>query len=250
MNNRIIRWPLICSMFMVLLSLVIPFSTVSGQESNTMRVVPSSQDVRVGQKFTVDVVITAHEESAGAQCELFFDPELVQCEGFKEGDFFAIWAQSHGLTTMLLPQGTVDNDAGRVSTTAVLITGTNPAVQGPAGTGTFLTFEFTALKDGVCRFRLDPLATIVDFEGRDLPDLTFHDGQITIGGAKTSLPPTSDPTTIPQTPAKTTMPIAPTGGNNDGGNGINIAVVIGLVALGVFLILILIRVIRNRRKHA
>ncbi|HVN53862.1 MAG TPA: cohesin domain-containing protein [Anaerolineaceae bacterium] len=101
---------------------------------------------KAGGEFDLDVVIHTDQPSRGAQCELRFDPALVEVTSVKEGSFFSNWAASHGATTIMLPdRPSPDNQNGQVSLIGMAILGGDEG--GPTGVGTLLTYHLRA-KEG------------------------------------------------------------------------------------------------------
>jgi hypothetical protein len=103
--------------------------------------------VQSGQSFTEDIRISSNTPLRGAQLQLSFDPALVQIDQVTEGSFFKDWAQANQASTMFLPQPTVDNTQGTVSSMALIVAGGNSG--GVTGSGVLCTVHGVT-KSGAC----------------------------------------------------------------------------------------------------
>lgn len=121
-----------------------PPTPIPQQMSNTtISVVSSSASVRPGEEFEVLIIIETDVATTGMQVGISFDPEMVEVLSVSEGDFYKNWAASNGVSSMLIPDPVVDNDAGVVPVIAVIILGAG-AGEGPTGSGSVLALQVQA----------------------------------------------------------------------------------------------------------
>lgn len=107
----------------------------------------ADRSINEGETFSVEVLISTDTPCRGAQCELAFDPDLMQCDSVTEGGFFRDWATANGASTIMIPQSpSIDNVQGRVATTGIAVMGGSGG--GAKGSGVLLAYHFTALADG------------------------------------------------------------------------------------------------------
>jgi hypothetical protein len=100
-------------------------------------------NVQAGEAFTVNILIDTQKECRGAQWKLVFDPKTMRCEKVNEGNFFKDWAKANGGDTIVLPQPTIDNNAGRVSDMGIAVM--TQKIGGSSGKGVLGIYNFTAL---------------------------------------------------------------------------------------------------------
>jgi hypothetical protein len=144
-------------------------TTVSGKDI-TFSLKIANKDIKTGQSFTIDVVIESKLALRSGQCGLNFDPTLMKCEKVEEGSFFKDWASKNGAITMVLPQPSIDNSRGSVSTQGIAVMGSTVS-GGVNGEGILCTYNFTALKDGTISPKLNDVVVGV-MKGEDLIDYT------------------------------------------------------------------------------
>jgi len=141
-----------------------------------LTLVPSAQSVKVGESFTVDVVVASDISTGGAQCALKFDPHLLKCEGAAEGDFYKVWAESNGGFTMFFPEPKIDNKTGTI--TAAAVSKMN-AEGGPKGNGVVLSYRFTAKAAGTAELKMSD-CYVVNPIGDVIENVTVTNAQIVI----------------------------------------------------------------------
>ena len=110
----------------------------------------------IGDTFNVNVDVANINDLYAYQLDLTFDPKLLSAVSVSEGPFLP-----SGGTTFFIP-GTIDNAGGSVTATADALIG---AISGVSGSGTLLTFQFTALGYGT---------SALDIANPILLDLSFQ----------------------------------------------------------------------------
>lgn len=150
------------------------------QSGTSMSVSPETQRVDPSDTFDIDIMIDTDTASRGAQCAVTFDPDVVQCNGYTLGTFYSDWASANGCSILEYPSPVIDNVAGTISDLGIAIIGTTPG--GPTGSGTFVTYHFTAVADGVSPITLGNVH-ITDVDGYDIPDVVVNDGEVHVGDA-------------------------------------------------------------------
>jgi hypothetical protein len=124
----------------------------------------------VGDTFNVNVDVANINDLYAYQLDLTFDPTLLAAVSVTEGPFL----QSGG-STFFIP-GTIDNAGGSVTANADALIG---ATTGVSGSGTLLTFEFTALAPGTSALDIaNPI--FLDSGLNDITgNITFDNGSVT-----------------------------------------------------------------------
>ncbi len=108
---------------------------------------PSSSSQAVGTAFDVTVVVSNVGDLFSAQFDLAFNPSLLQCDSFTDGDFL-------GTTTGFSPS--IDNTAGTITGFAKTKIGST----GVSGSGTLATIQFTGLSEGTSALTLSNVQLI------------------------------------------------------------------------------------------
>jgi hypothetical protein len=112
-----------------------------------------NRTIKAGDTITVNIMVDSQTGLRGIQCGLDFDPKLMRCDDAEEGPFLKKWAQSLGMSTMVVPDPVIDNQKGHVSKMVIVVTGRpngqldNPGT-GATGNGIAATYSFTALANG------------------------------------------------------------------------------------------------------
>jgi len=134
----------------------------------------------VGDTFNVNVDVANINDLYAYQLDLTFDPTLLAAVSVSEGPFLA-----SGGTTFFIP-GTIDNVGGSVTATADALIG---AISGVSGSGTLLTFEFTAIAAGTSALDIaNPI--LLDSSFNDITaNSNFQNGSVTIGASVNSVVP-------------------------------------------------------------
>jgi hypothetical protein len=125
----------------------------------------------LGDTFNVNVDVANINDLYAYQLDLTFDPKLMSAVSVSEGPFLP-----SGGTTFFIP-GTIDNVGGSVTATADALIG---AISGVSGSGTLLTFEFTALALGTSALDIaNPI--LLDSSFNDITaGSNFQNGSVTI----------------------------------------------------------------------
>lgn len=157
---------------LLLCALLVPAMPVFAADVS-MYIDPADQTVDAGESFTVNVYVSSDTVTRGAQCDLVFDPELVQVDSVAEGTFYN---SSYG-TYFQSP--TIDNSTGIIEGAAVACTSGYP--NGPTGSGVFLVVNMTALDDvnGTSALELENVV-IGDADANSL-SCSVTDGQVVVG---------------------------------------------------------------------
>ena len=105
----------------------------------------AATQVKVGDRFTVQLKAGNISELAGWQGDMVFDPAVLKVNNVSEGNFLK---QSGGRTHFL--KGTIDNETGRIDG----IGSARISEGGVSGEGTLLSITFTAKANGESRLSL------------------------------------------------------------------------------------------------
>jgi len=95
----------------------------------------------------------------------------MKCESAVEGGFLKDWALAKGGSTVVIPQPTIDNNQGHVSTMGIAVMGGGAG--GAEGSGVLCTYQFTALADGMAEPTLSDVV-LVDESGQAIPDVEVN----------------------------------------------------------------------------
>jgi hypothetical protein len=132
------RWPAVF-LVVVLCLLCLPI-TASAAESTGVSISAPKEPLQAGDQFSVNIEAVPGSAIAGMQSDLSFDASLVAVTAVQEGDLL----NQTGATTFF-NQGTVDNQAGKVTGVFGAITTRGMTVSTP---GIFATVTFTAKQQG------------------------------------------------------------------------------------------------------
>lgn len=171
---------------------VTPTVTATLATQSRLSVSPASQSVAIGQTFeiTVQIEVLAPAASRGAQVAVSFNPAVMRCTQAAEGTFYKTWALANNSTTQLFPAPVIDNNAGTVSLSAVIILGTTPG--GVNGTGSLIKFTCESIAAGDSQIRLSRGEVADTNTDRAEPlTLTMVDGTVTVTN---QVQPSSTPT--------------------------------------------------------
>ncbi|MBN1188503.1 MAG: hypothetical protein JXA46_02010 [Dehalococcoidales bacterium] len=131
-----------------------PSRTTRPPETNVcMSLSIDDEDIKKGDAFNIEVLLTSDIQLKGAQCGLEFDPALMECREVEEGQYFKEWAAAKNVSTMMFPGPKIDNEEGSVSSFAIILTGQTEAElegedpEGASGEGIFCSFSMTAKQD-------------------------------------------------------------------------------------------------------
>jgi general secretion pathway protein D len=142
-------------------------------------VVGPASNPSVGDTFSINVNVTNISDLYAYQLDLTYDPTLLSAVSVSEGPFLA-----SGGTTFFIP-GTIDNVGGSVTATADALIG---AISGVNGSGTLLTFQFTAIGAGTSALNIaNP--TFLDSSFNDITgNIGFDNSSVTINPASSVAP--------------------------------------------------------------
>lgn len=101
---------------------------------------PTNLLINAGQSFSLAVNASNVTDLFAYQLDVAFDPTKIAATSITEGAFLP-----SGGTTFFIP-GTIDNVNGTIDLNADTLIG---AIPGVTGSGTLLTFQFTALRAGI-----------------------------------------------------------------------------------------------------
>lgn len=129
---------------------------VLSQSQATVSLVPSSQNVQLGQNVSVAVNIANVSDLYGCQISLSYDPTILSYQGVTEGSFL----KSGSVATLTIdPQVS----AGSIWFYGISRTGN---VAGVNGSGNLATFNFATLKAGASPLTL--ITNVMDYRGSQL----------------------------------------------------------------------------------
>ncbi len=145
--------------------------------------VPETQNIAVGNTFTVDIDVNNVADLYDYQFSLVFDPAYLQADSITEGALFANTGDS------FFSPGTIDNSSGTVALTYDTLFSPGPGVAGP---GTIATAQFTALSNGTSSIGISPSSDLIlqDSQGNTL-DVTAQSANVTVGAS-----PVPEPATV------------------------------------------------------
>jgi hypothetical protein len=171
--------PAVAALFVLgmVCALLASVSPARANPGTSVSVALSGQCVEPQAAFNIQIVIDTDVVTRGMQVGLDFDPAVVQYLGFIEGNFYSDWAASQGCSTFVLapvenPPGLLDPPFG-VSLVGSCTTG------GPTGSGSVVTFQFSALQVGVSP--MDQVnVSVVDELGGVIPGVVLNDSTVEV----------------------------------------------------------------------
>jgi hypothetical protein len=169
-NERKKYLSLIMSSLFLTAALFLP-SPVIAQDATTVSVIIQDQ-VKAGEKFSIDIFVDPETAIAGLQLDFSFDPLLVTVESVKEGSLLS----QNGATTYFR-SGTFDNVAGTIHNIAGVILGPNETI---STAGDFANITLIANSENGTCFLILSNVIVGDMYGNRLP-VTIVDGQLRIG---------------------------------------------------------------------
>jgi Cohesin domain len=132
---------------------------------------PTNLLINAGQSFSLAVNASNVTDLFAYQLDVAFDPTKIAATSITEGAFLP-----SGGTTFFIP-GTIDNVNGTIDLNADSLIG---AIPGATGSGTLLTFQFTALHEGISPVSL---ANILLLNSASSPiTVASSNGSVTIQG--------------------------------------------------------------------
>ncbi len=150
---------------------------------DSILVSPASQNVSVGQSFTVDINIDQIPDVFSYEFSLSFDPNVLAVQSVTEGALFANTGNS------FFSPGIIDNGAGTVRATIDTLIGTVPGVAGP---GTLAAVQFKTIHAGISSIDFSPLDDLIlEDSSLNMLTVTAQSGRVTVGA--TSVP---EPATV------------------------------------------------------
>jgi len=133
----------------------------------TIYIEPSSQTIKGGKSFTINITVNPNGPIAGVQVSLSFDPNLLTCNGAREGGFF------QGKTLYFI-NGTIDNINGEITGIAGAAIDGNTSLD-----GTFVSINFTTRNhSGTSSLNLTNVE--VGTPGGTPLSLKIHNGSVTV----------------------------------------------------------------------
>src|SRR5262249_6519350 len=118
--------------------------------SAQLGVSPPSKQVSVGDQFTLDIALANVDQATdGITLRVDFDPAVLTCDSIDEGTFYSSYADQHGGSTYVQPEGACDNATGTTGDMGVilLVGAATPGAAhygGATGSGPVFTIHFTA----------------------------------------------------------------------------------------------------------
>jgi hypothetical protein len=157
---------LILLVFLVSSSLTV-FQTVNAEQRETAKVFidpPVVQSTGVGEEFTVEINVSGMVDLYGWQTGITFNPQVLECTGFYEGEFLK---RPGGPTILLKHYLDMNNTLGIVYFRGCCLLGPVPGVN---GSGQLAYVTFTSMGIGVSDFHL----TDVMFLNSNVEDIAFQ----------------------------------------------------------------------------
>jgi hypothetical protein len=187
-----------------------PNDTIAAQGA-TVSLVPSSQNVQIGETFTVDVVIDNATNLAAYEFRITYDPNILKIEGVTQTDFL----RSTGRGVMCPPIG---DEAARKTTDAWFGCATINKGAGPpvGGSGVLAHISFSARGPGLTYLTFVKLELADDMSEDCCAPVSWRESAVRVIAPDEPTPedppptPTFDPTAM--TPAPN--PAAPTPGTS------------------------------------
>jgi len=138
--------------FSIVMVLVSPIPVIAQSNSTTTVYLdpPTINGTIVGQEFTVNINIRDADEISGWQAGLIFDPTVLGCTGFLEGEFLS------DVGTTLFVEGTINNATGMITPYGSVIMPPSPEEEMvyASGDGRLAYVNFTVIAPGVSDLHL------------------------------------------------------------------------------------------------
>jgi hypothetical protein len=173
-HKNIPKWLILPVLFVLVVGLFVP-CIASADPATAVTIEPASQNVGIGDAFTVDIFVDPDTDIVMAQCSLSFDfdASLVTANNVTEGNLLS----QGGAPTYFL-SGTIDNVAGTITGVAGAIATPGASVSQP---GIFATISFTAgTAVGTSQFNLSNVI-VGNLQGHAVA-ITVTGGEIIITG--------------------------------------------------------------------
>lgn len=155
----------------------------------------SSETVKPGDEFDININMSTDLPSRGMQFILSFDPKLVELSGYTEGNFYKDFADTKsGGTTIVIPEPVIDNNQGLFPSTGISILGVPPGEGGASGSGKVMILHAKAKPNanGVAEFNVSDIrvADSGDASGRTqyYGGVKIQNGRLSIGGEAAAQP--------------------------------------------------------------
>ena len=156
-------------LIVIFVSVVMLATSHAGAASISIQ--PTNLLINAGQSFSLAVNATNVTDLFAYQLDVAFDPTKIAATSITEGAFLP-----SGGTTFFIP-GTIDNVNGTIDLNADTLIGTIPGI---TGSGTLLTFQFTALHEGISPVSL---ANILLLNSASSPiTVASSNGSVTVQG--------------------------------------------------------------------
>ncbi|MCD6147188.1 MAG: hypothetical protein J7J34_04230, partial [Thermoplasmata archaeon] len=153
----------------VILSVIVPVSTADG---GNLIAVASREYVNLNENFYVNISITPVQSLGGAECNISFNPSILEAEGVENGGMFEEWWDANL---------EIDNVNGTIKN----IVAFNFWGNGTSTPGIFATVTFKAKSVGVSHINISG-AILSDENGEPLP-FEISNGTVTV--ISDSIPP-------------------------------------------------------------
>jgi len=145
--------------------------TTPTPNSSSISILPSNQNVSIGQNFAVDVVVDPRGIAiAGVQFDLTFDPLLVTANSVTEGHLL-----DQGGASTYFDTGTINNTAGKITNVYGVIITPRASV---STSGTLATISFDSTTNGTTNIEL---ANVIVGDPNSKPvSVIINNGTVTI----------------------------------------------------------------------
>jgi hypothetical protein len=206
MNNKNLRFlgalGLIgAGMLTALVSLAGTPGGTSAAQGATVSLLPSSQNVDLGESLAVDVAIENATDIAAFEFRVKYDPDILELQDVSETDFLA----STGRTITCPP---ITNEQARKTTDAWFGCATINTTNGPpvSGSGVLAHITFTAKGAGITYLTFVKLELADDFSDDCCSPISWNESSVRVVGSEEPTPenlpptPTRDPAALTPTP--------------------------------------------------
>lgn len=173
---------------------------ISAAQGATVRLLPNSQNVQVGDSLNVDVTIEDATGLAAFEFRVKYDPSVLKLEGVTKTDFLA----STGRPVTCPPP---DEEAAKRTTDAWFGCATLNTTAGPpkSGSGILAHISFSALGPGLTYLTFVKLQLADDFSEDCCSPLSFSEAAVRV-----IAPDEPTPETLPPTPTRNPSALTPT----------------------------------------
>jgi hypothetical protein len=163
------KWLMVPFVLLLMAALLLP-GTAFATPDTAVTVEPASQNVSIGETFTVDIYVDPDTAIAGVQFSLSFDQTILQANSVTEGNLL-----TQGGASTFFQAGTINNGAGTITNVAGAIITPGASV---SGAGTFATISFNATAAGTSNLNLSNV--IVGNTGGSAVAITVTGGSVMV----------------------------------------------------------------------